>query len=330
MGDTTGSKAVEVVEGAGFDLVPTRPAAPDQDPVQVYLAQLSPGSRRAQRGALDLAARLWTGGRCTADSLPWPAVGYQHVAALRAALVDRYAPATCNRVLAAVRGALRAGFELGRIPAAEYQRVLLVKPVRGRRLVAGRSVSRDESRALFQSCAQGGLLGARDAAMFALLLGAGLRRAEVAALDMNDYDVTSGTLRIRGKGDRERVGHATNGAAAALTAWVALRGPVAADAPLLCGVNRWGRITGRRLTSQAVYAAIAARAAAAGVSTLTPHDCRRTFVSDLLDAGADLAAVQQLAGHASPSTTSRYDRRGDRARRRAAELLTVPYVASTH
>jgi integrase len=69
---------------------------------------------------------------------------------------------------------------------------------------------------------------------------------------------------------------------------------------------------------------IARRAAEAGVADLSPHDFRRTFVGDLLEKGHDLSTVQRLAGHASPTTTARYDRRGEAPQARATADLRFP------
>ena len=159
-----------------------------------------------------------------------------------------------------------------------------------------------------------------------MLYGAGLRRSEAVGLDVADYDQATGELVVRGgKGNKDRRAYTGNGSARALADWLSVRGLEAG--PLFVPVDKAGRVTVRRLTDQAVYRLLSKRAAQAGVARFSPHDLRRTFVSDLLDAGADISAVKALAGHASIDTTARYDRRGEVAKQRAIALLHVPYHA---
>ena len=202
-------------------------------------------------------------------------------------------------------------------------RVADVEGVKSRRLPAGRHVESGEIRQLFAACGSDPA-GARDAAMLALLYGGGLRRSEAVTLQLADYDATAGTLTVRhGKGDAARQVYATNGGKDAIDAWLQVRGHHAGA--LLVPVGKGGRVADRPMTPQAVMMRLRTVAERAGVRRFTPHDLRRSFVGELLDAGADVSSVQQLAGHANVSTTQRYDRRGEHAKRRAAELLHVPY-----
>src|SRR5512141_1063225 len=115
------------------------PAAPslDQDPVAVYLAGLgSAKSRRTMRAALEtIAAELGAG---SPYAIPWQALRYPHVAALRARLAEKRSPATVNKVLSAMRGVAREAMRLGKLDASEYTKIADVEGVRGTRLPAGR------------------------------------------------------------------------------------------------------------------------------------------------------------------------------------------------
>lgn len=300
------------------------PSHASEQPAAVYLARLAPGSRRTMRAALATIADLLTDSAADCFALPWHLLRYQHTQAVRALLAARYAPATVNKHLAALRGVLKEAWRLGQLEAADYQRAVDLPGVRGGTLPRGRALTPGELRALFAVCADGSPAGVRDAALLATLYGGGLRRAEVVSLDMSDYLPETGALTVRhGKGDKARIVYLTGGAQGAMAAWLPVRGTD--PGALFLPINKGRRVTVRRMTDQAVLAMLQRRAAKAGVSHFSPHDLRRTFISDLLDAGADIATVQKLAGHSSVATTGRYDRRGEHAKLRAATLLHVPY-----
>jgi site-specific recombinase XerD len=94
---------------------------------------------------------------------------------------------------------------------------------------------------------------------------------------------------------------------------------------LLTPVDAIGRVTIRRLHDQTLYEVCKRLAKRAKVAHFSPHDLRRTFAGDMLDAGADVALVQRLMGHANVATTVGYDRRPEEATRRAAGLVGIPY-----
>jgi site-specific recombinase XerD len=305
-------------------LVRVNHGALDRNAAAVYIAGLAPGSRRTMRDALNEIAGLLTVGK-THDALliEWGAVRFQHAAAVRSKLAETQSAATVNKKLSALRGVLRAAFQLEQMSAEDYTRASAVKAVTGETVPAGRALAAGEIEALFSACAKDqDAGGARDGAVIALMR-MGLRRAEVCALDLKDYNPQDGALRVKGKRNKVRVVYIKNGAARWLADWLNARGN--APGALFCQVLKSGKIVPGRIVPQTIFDLLKRRAKQAGVKDISPHDFRRTFVGDLLDAGADIVTVKNLAGHESTDTTARYDRRGEIAKQKATELLHVPY-----
>lgn len=299
----------------------------DRNPAIVYLAGLSEGSRRGQRGALEKMADLISGGKlldCTA--FPWHTLRYQHTSALRARLIDEYSPATVNKFLSALRGVLKESWRLGLMGAEEYQRAADLSSATGSRVPSGRELTHGELSALMASCENDkSPAGTRDASIISLLYSVGLRREELVNLNIENVDQSTGRLLIFGKRQKERTSYVTNGALDALFDWINLRGT--SLGALFVSINKGGKIdrSFSKMTPQAVYNLLEKRASEAGVTKFSPHDLRRTFVSDLLEAGADISIVSKMAGHSSVNTSARYDRRPEQAKQKAASLLHVPY-----
>ncbi len=331
------SEVVEIIQQHSYEAVTEIVIASllplDQQPAAVYLASLRPSGRRTMQQALNVIAGLASGGRCDAFTLNWAGLRYQHTAALRAQLAARYKAATANKMLSALRRVLQEAWRLGQMSAEDYHRAADIRAVRSVALPTGRALPAGEIGQLLQACAQPAEsikidpAGYRDAALVALLYAAGLRRSEAVGLDMKDYDPPTRGLTVRGgKGGKDRLTYLSFEAGLYLDEWLLVRGKE--PGPLFCHVNKAHRLNMRRLSDQAVLWILKQRAKAAGLPSFSPHDMRRTFISDLLDAGADIATVQKLAGHASVSTTARYDRRGEAAKKKAADMIRLPRPSS--
>jgi integrase/recombinase XerC len=227
---------------------------------------------------------------------------------IRAFLVALHArgldPSSVGRKLAAVRSWLRFLVRRGvleRNPAREVRGPRLPK-----KLVSFLPV--DEAHDLM--VASNGL---RDTAILELLYASGLRVSELTGLDLDDVDRGARTVRVLGKGRKERVVPFGSKASRALEAWLDRRGEEAG--PLFLG--RRGR-----LTSRAVYTIVGTSARRAGITRkVSPHTLRHSFATHLLDGGADLRAIQELLGHSRLSTTQRYTHVG-------AEHLLKVYEAA--
>jgi site-specific recombinase XerD len=321
----------ETASGRGLEpvILGLEPVELDQgtSPFFVYLHRLQPGaSRSTMRASLEHLADLASAGELKAELLPWHTLRYRDTAALRQALIELdYRPATVNVRLAALRGVLREAWRLELMGADDYTRARDVESVPGDTLLRGRALPAGEISALFAQVQKDlGPRGIRDNAVLALLYGCGLRRAEVVRARLVDLDLAKETLRVLGKGRRERQVAVVGGVAAALEAWLTLRGQRAG--PLFVATLRTGALGRNPLSAGSIRHLCQRRAEAGQLAPFSPHDLRRSCATELLDQDVDPLTVSRLLGHSKLDSTVKYDFRAERATRRAATQLHIPRV----
>lgn len=156
-----------------------------------------------------------------------------------------------------------------------------------------------------QRAEAGDFKSVRDLAMLELFYSTGMRLSELAGLNLGDVDLLSDQAKVRGKGRKERLVPVGSRAVSALRRYLRLRDEVVARR----GAERraiFVSVQGRRLPPRSIQRLMHRMFDAVGGDTLRVHSLRHTFATHLLDAGADLRAVQELLGHASLSTTQIY------------------------
>lgn len=220
--------------------------------------------------------------------------------------------ATLARRAAATRSFFAWATEAGLVEADPSLR--LVSPKRGRSLpvVGTADAVADVLERAAERAATGDPVALRDDAVLELLYGSALRVSELCGIRPGDLDAERRTVRVTGKGDKERVVPFGGAAARALAAYLAAGRPAlvrrAEDAGRRPAVDRvFLGARGGALGPRAVYDVVArCLGPALGIAAVGPHALRHSAATHLLDGGADLRAVQEILGHASLGTTQIY------------------------
>ncbi len=237
---------------------------------------------------------------------------------------QQQAPSTINTKLCAVKGVAKRLWVHERLNPKTYQLICEVKNVKGSRIAHGRMLTKSETDKLFKFLGkQDSLKKIRDAAIFALMLGTGLRRAEVSKISIDGLflECSKPFLRVIGKGNKERQVPLPKFALERLKEWIDCRGK--SKGYLFVRILKDEQITQQGLSGCSIYNICNAYASELGMKHWSPHDLRRTCASKLIDMGFALTSVRDYLGHASISTTQLYDKSSSNRLNELAENIKI-------
>jgi len=283
---------------------------PQASAYRIYLNSLALSGRKPMTSQLNIVCRILEHQQA-AEDFSWNAFSFEQAHLVRSTMLDLgYAVNTINLALAGLRGIAKTAFNLDQMSGDDMLRINAVKNVKGSATRVGRNINRKEIKQLLKNCNKlsNPEKSAREKALLMVGLGAGLRCLEISHLEINDFDRETGVLIVRkGKGRKQRQLYLAKPVINAIEQWVTVRGNH--SGPLFNRIRRYGVITQEQLCVGGITHAIKTVQQVAKTEPFTPHDMRRSFITDLLETGTDINIVRQLAGHSDVSMTVRYDRR---------------------
>jgi site-specific recombinase XerD len=235
---------------------------------------------------------------------------------LNKATVQRYAAelrdsglsaSTINQRLSAIRKLAAEASDNGGLDAQIANGIKAVKGIRHEGTRTGNWLAKQQAQQLLNAPDTSTLKGLRDRAILALLIGCGLRRSEVVHLAFDRVQQRDGRwvlVDLIGKRNKVRSVPMPSWAKQAMDQYASAAH--LADGELFRPINKAGRLTGERMTEQAVYNLVTRYAASLGFANLAPHDLRRTFAKLAHKGGSGLDQIQLSLGHGSIQTTERY------------------------
>lgn len=294
-----------------------------ENPALMYLATLgSKDSYRCMKSKLNKFARFF--GYQELVDCDWKSMQPNHITIFLTAQSWGSAR-TYNCYLSAIKSVALNAWRNKQIDLDQFQRIKSLKQRRIFRAPSGRAISPEESSSLIRSLNKNSLRTIRNRAIFFLMLGCGLRRAEVCDLKLKQVSIKNKSAKIIGKGNKERTIYFPTAVLEVLKNWLDARSlnKEEIDAGFV-----FGRIDNRQrlhldipLDPSSITRIVEKLVSETDnlEGRLTPHDLRRTFATRLISKNVDIVEVQKLMGHASVATTGNYVRKDEENLRKAAE-----------
>jgi integrase/recombinase XerD len=297
------------------------------NPAHLYLDTLALGeSRRVTKAKLDVLAKLLSCDEHTHNTYPWHGLTYDMVLRVRTHYMEkRSAIATTNTYVNCLRMVAKFCFRIGTMSEQTYKLIAEVPFVKGKPADAGRFIAFDEIALLLSEIKRKKRQYEQHRMMVLMLYGCGMRVAELINLTVDDVwkDDAGMWLRVLGKGNKFRnipIPQTLQGVVWEYRAKRVIKNAI--DESAICWLFP-GPNPRQNVRTQSVRQFFARLTKKLGLERVTPHDMRRTYISALLSADADLATVSKLVGHSDVNMTARYDRRGEAVKRSTVEKLPL-------